>query len=337
MVDLKTRYLGLELKNPIIVGASNLVLDTEALRKIEEAGAAAIVYKSLFEEQIQLEMHEHDEGLNEYNERHAEMISLFPDIEHAGPEEFLLNLKKTVNTVNIPVIASLNCVYDFSWTEYALKLQETGVAAIELNFYSVPRDFEKKESDIIHQQIEILRKVKAVVNIPVSVKLSQFYTNPLQVIGEMDKAGANGFVLFNRLFQPDIDIEHETMIFPWLLSNKGDHRLALRFAGLLYGKLNGSVCGNGGILESADMIQLLLAGADSVQVVSTLYKHGIHQIADMLADLEKWMQKKGYKSIADFQGKLSQKNSKDPYSYKRAQYVDILMKSQNIFEKYPMR
>lgn len=337
MVDLKTRYLGLELKNPVIVGASNLVLDTDALRKIEEAGASAIVYKSLFEEQIQLEMHDHDEGLNEYNERHAEMISLFPDIEHAGPEEFLLNLKKTVETVSIPVIASLNCVYDFSWTEYALKLQEAGVAALELNFYSVPKDFEKKGSDIINQQIEILKKVKSVLTIPVSVKLSQFYTNPLQVIGEMDKAGANGFVLFNRLFQPDIDIEKEQMVFPWMLSNKGDFRLSLRFAGILHGKVNGSICANGGILDGTDLIQLLLAGADTVQVVSTLYKNGITQISAMIAELESWMEKKGYKSIDDFKGKMSQMKLNDPYSYKRAQYVDILMKSQNIFEKYPMR
>lgn len=337
MADLKTSYLGIELKNPLIVGASNLVTDLDALRQIEDAGAAAIVYKSLFEEQIQLERMQHDDGLEEYNERHAEMLTLFPKIQHAGPEAHLLNLKKAIEKVNIPVIASLNCVYDVSWAEYALKLEEAGAAALELNFYANPTDAGKSGKEIIEQQIAVLKKVKQTVAIPVSAKLSPFYTNLSGVVTEMDKTGVDGFVLFNRVFQPDINIENEEFVFPWFLSNHGDYRLPLRYAGLLYGRINASICGNTGILNGDDMIQMLLAGADAVQVVTTLYKNGIGNIKNMLADLEKWMDSKNYTKIEDFKGKLSKGNTNDPFAYKRSQYVDILMKSDDVFKKYPVR
>ncbi|MBE0638663.1 MAG: dihydroorotate dehydrogenase-like protein [Bacteroidales bacterium] len=337
MADLSTNYLGLKLKNPVIVGACNLVTDMNALQKIEDAGAAAIVYKSLFEEQIQMERMQHDDQLEEYNERNAEMVSLFPKIEHGGPELHLLNLRKVVETVSIPVIASLNCVYDVSWVEYAEKLAETGVAALELNFYDTPRDTKKPGKEITDQQIAVLKKVKQSVKIPVSVKLSPFYTNPLNVIARMDETGVDGFVLFNRIFQPDIDIETEKLTFPWLLSNDGDYRLSLRFAGLLDGKINADICANRGILKGSDMIQLLLAGASAVQVVTTLYKNGIGQISNMINDLNVWMEKKQYASIADFKGKLSVKHINDPLAYRRSQYIDILLKANDIFKKYPMR
>ncbi len=325
------------MKNPLIVGASNLVTDKEALKQIEEAGAAAIVYKSLFEEQIQLERAQQDDFQDVYSERHAEMITIFPHIEHAGPEEHLLHLKETIQAVNIPVIASLNCVYDVTWGEYAKKLEEAGAAALELNFYANPRDAATKGKEIVEQQLAILKKVKQSVKIPVSVKLSPYYTNILAVIAEMDKIGVDGVVLFNRLFQPDIDIDKEELVFPWHLSNEGDARLSLRYAGLLHGTINASIAANTGILQGKDAIQMLLAGADVVQVVSTLYKNGIGQIKNILTDLGQWMDAKGYATIDDFKGKLSKKQIKDAFAYKRAQYVDILMKSEEIFSKYPMR
>jgi dihydroorotate dehydrogenase (fumarate) len=337
MADLKTSYLGIELKNPLIVGASNLVTDLDALSQIEDAGAAAIVYKSLFEEQIQLERMQHDDGLEEYNERHAEMLTLFPKIQHAGPEAHLLGLRKAIEKVNIPVIASLNCVYDVSWAEYALKLEEAGAAALELNFYANPTNSGRSANEIVDEQTAVLNKVKQTVKIPVSVKLSPFYTNVLGTITEMDKTGVDGFVLFNRIFQPDINIESEEFVFPWFLSNHGDYRLPLRFTGLLHGKINASICGNTGILTGDDMIQMLLAGADAVQVVTTLYKNGIGNIKNMLGDLEKWMDSKNYSKIDDFKGKLSKENTNDPFAYKRSQYVDILMKSNDVFKKYPVR
>ena len=337
MANLTTKYMGLNLKNPIIVGASNLFKEIDNIKKMEEAGAAAIVYKSLFEEQIELERLQLSEELNQYNERHAEMISLFPDIEHAGPTEHLMHLRRAVEAVTIPVIASLNCTYEETWIDYAKAIEQTGVNAIELNFYSVPGDFKKEEKAIVNEQLDIVNHVKKNLKIPVSVKLSPFYTNVLNVIQVMYFEGVDGFVLFNRLFQPDINIEKEEHHFPYHLSNEDDNRLPLRYIGLLYGEINGSICANTGILTGKDVVKMLLAGADCVQVVSTLYTNGIKHVTKMLGEIETWMEHKNYDSIDSFRGKLSKKQMKDPLAYKRAQYVDILMKSEEIFKKYPMR
>ena len=337
MADLATNYMGLNLRNPIIVGANNFVKDLDNIKKIEEAGAAAIVYKTLFEEQIELERLQLSEDLNQYNERHAEMISLFPDIEHAGPTEHLMHLRKTVEAVTIPVIASLNCTFEETWLEYAKAIEQTGVNAIELNFYSIPGDFKKEEKAIINEQLDVVNHVKKSIKIPVSVKLSPFYTNVLNVIQMMYFEGVDGFVLFNRLFQPDIDIEKEAHHYPYHLSHHDDLRLPLRYVGLLHGEIRGSICANTGIFTGADVIKMLLAGTDCVQVVSTLYKNGFGQIGLMLNEITNWMDYKKYDSIENFRGKLSRKNMKDPFAYKRAQYVDILMKSEEIFIHYPQR
>ncbi len=337
-MSLITKYLGLELKNPIIVGASNLVTDIEMLKKLEEAGASAIVYKSLFEEQIHLENLEIHQEMTDYNERNAEMTSLFPhDLYESGPEEFLSNFAEARKAVSIPLIASLNAVYDETWVDYAKKLQEAGADALELNFYAVPVEFDVDGRGILNEELDIIESVKKEVTIPVSVKLSSFYTNPLYTIAEMDKKGADGFVIFNRLFQPDINIETESHHFPYNLSSEQDNRLALRFSGLLYKQVNGSICASQGILTGADVIKMILAGADAVQVVSTIYKNGPKQITKMLQEMEAWMATRQYKNLDEFRGKLSRANMKDPFTYKRAQYVDILMKSGEIFKQYPMR
>lgn len=335
-MSLETKYLGLNLKNPIIVGASNIVTDAGMLKKLEDNGAAAIVYKSLFEEQIQLENLEQYSHEADYGDRHAEMGSAFTGFDHAGPEEFLHKLQKAKESLEIPLIASLNCVYEETWVEYARKLEETGVDALEMNFYASPKDFDVMGRAFSQEQFDILEAVTAAVKIPVSVKLSPYYTNTLYVVGEMDKRDAKGFVLFNRLFQPDIDIEKEAHHFPYNLSNPEDNRLALRFAGLLYDNIDADICSSGGIFSGKDAVKMLLAGADCVQVVSTIYKHGPKQIGVILKEIEEWMNGKGYNSIDDFKGKLSKKILKDPFTYKRAQYVDILMKSEDIFKKYPM-
>jgi dihydroorotate dehydrogenase (fumarate) len=335
-MDLSTTYLGLKLKNPLIVGASNLVTDLNFLKKLEEAGASAIVYKSLFEEQIQLENLENYHAEEDYGNRHAEMGSMSSPVEDTGPAEFLFNLAKARQTLKIPLIASLNAVYDDTWYEYAKKIAETGVDALELNFYAVPREFDIDDNSILQEQLDTLEGVKKAVKIPVSVKLSPFYTNPLYCIGEMDKKGADGFVLFNRLFQPDIDLEKEGLHYPYMLSNEDDNRLPLRFAGLLYGNVKGSICSNTGIFNGKDVLKMIIAGADCVQIVSTIYKHGPKQIGKILEEMEEWMKAKKYNSLADFKGKLAKVNIKDPYAYQRAQYVDILMRSNEIFKKYPI-
>ena len=336
-MELKTKYLGLELKNPIIVGASNLVTDINTLKKLEDAGAAAIVYKSLFEEQIHLENLQMEEEMKGYDDRHAEMTSFFPhDVYEAGPEEFLMHFEEAKKALNIPIIASLNAVYDDTWYEYAKKLEDAGADALELNFYNNPREFDMEGRAILNEELDVLAGVKKAVKIPVSVKLSPFYTNPLYVFREMDKKGADGFVLFNRLFQPDINVQTESMHFPYNLSSEQDNRLPLRYAGLLYGNVDATICANSGIFTGEDVIKMILAGADAVQVVSTIYKHGPQQITKMLEDIEIWMANKQYDTVDDFKGNLSKKNVKDPFAYRRAQYVDILMKSAEIFKKYPM-
>lgn len=335
-MDLRTTYMGIELKNPIIIGASNLVTNLKMAKKLEEAGAGAIVYKSLFEEQLHLEAGELEDDLHEYDERHAEMTSLFPHIEHSGPKAHLMALKSLKEAVSIPVFASLNCIYDVSWVDYAKYLEQTGVDGLELNFYSTISDVEKTPAIIEDERLEILKRIKAAVKIPVSVKLSPFYTNMMNVVYRMDKNGADAFVLFNKLFQPDIDVDSEEMKVPYNLSHKGDNRLSLRFAGLLAGNVKGSICSNTGIMDGQDLITMLLAGADTVQVVSTIYKNGVIQITRMLEELENWMKSKGYDKLDDFKGKLSKKNVADPHAYKRAQYVDFLMKSKEFLKKYPV-
>lgn len=335
-MDLSTKYLGLELKNPIIVGASNLVTDINTIKKLEEAGAAAIVYKSLFEEQIHLENLELDQTMSGNEERHAEMSAGFGGDFDSGPEEFLLNFSEAKKAVNIPVIASLNAIYDDTWKEYSKKLEDAGADALELNFYNNPKDFELEGRSILNSELDIIEEVKASVKIPVSVKLSPFYTNPLYTFNEMDKKGVDGFVLFNRLFHPDININLEKLSFPYNLSSEYDARLPLRYVGLLYSNIKANICANRGIFTGEDVIKMILAGADVVQVVSAIYKHGPQQITKMLEDMEIWMANKQYEKLDDFRGNLSKKNIKDPYAYRRAQYVDILMKSAEIFKDYPI-
>ena len=336
MADLKTSYMGIDLKNPIIIGASNLVTDIENLKRIEKAGAAAVVYKSLFEEQIQLENLEHYERTTEYNERNAEMISLYPCSISGTPDiqEHLISLKKAKDSVSIPVFASINAVHNEKWVEYARKIEETGVDGLELNFYSVPEKNGNGYENIEKKQIKILRNVKSAVSIPVAVKLSSYYTNPMKHITDLGKAGADGFVLFNRLFQPDIDIHTEEHHFPYSLSNSEDNRLPLRFAGMLFGNTKTSICTNTGIMNGSDVIKMLLAGADCVQIVSTIYLNQIEVISIMINEILKWMDLRGYKTIESFRGKLSKKNSENKLPYYRAQYMDFMMTTSQILRKY---
>jgi len=320
MANLKTKYMGLELKNPIIVGANNLVTDPENLKKIEKSGAAAVVYKSLFEEQIQLENLEQYEIKTEYNDRNAEMVTLFPSgsDKESYPLRHLMNLKKAKESVSIPVFASLNALADDTWVEYAKELEKTGVDGLELNFYTTPEKFERTAEEIEKRQLNTFKKVKSALKIPVSVKLSPFYTNPLKLISELDKAGADAIVLFNRLFQPDIDVNSEEIRFPHSLSNSEDHKLPLRFSGLLYKNINASVCASSGIFSGYDVVKMILSGSDCVQVVSTLYLNKISIIESMLGEIEKWMDSKGYGTIDSFRGKLSKNRLQDPQAFHRA-------------------
>jgi len=332
-MDISVKYMGITLKNPIIVGANGLVSNVENLKKMEEAGASAIVYKSLFEEQLHMENLEYSNFIDEYVAQNSDETSPYPEIDISGPKEYLFKLKKAKELLNIPLFASLNAVYDVSWVDYAKQIESVGVDGIELNFYSVPKEMESADIDFVNWQFEIIKKIKEAINIPIAIKLSSFYNNPLTIIKHMDDLGADAFVLFNRFFQPDIDLEKEEMIFPYNFSNGGDYGLALRFAGLLYDKIEANVCSSTGIFTGNDVAKLIMAGADTVQVVSVLYKEGINTIRTMIDELTQFMDKKGYKSLDDFRGKLSQTQINDPFAYSRAQYIDFLINSVYLKEK----
>ncbi len=330
MADLKTTYMGIELKNPLIIGSNNLITDPKNAKAVEDAGASAIVYKSLFEEQIQLENYEMDMQLEAYSDRNAEVTKLFPDLEHAGPREFLLNLKKVKESVAIPVFASLNCVNRETWVAWAKKIEATGVDGLELNFYHVAVDHTIDESVIIEEQISIAKDVVKAVKIPVAVKMSPFYTNPLNFIHRLDKVGVKGFVMFNSLFQPDIDVDAQKMVYKYKLSNVEDSRLPLRYTGLVHGIVKGDICSSRGLFSGNDIVKMILAGATSIQMVSAIYKQGFDTITKALEELDAWMKKNNYNKVSDFRGKMSKKNIKSPFAYKRAQYVDILLRSDDV-------
>jgi dihydroorotate dehydrogenase (fumarate) len=333
MKKLKTRYMGIELDNPLIVGASDISSNLDQIKKAEEYGAAAIIYKSLFEEQIQLEGYQLDERINEFNDIHAEMLTMHPHMEHAGPDEHLFNLSKVKENISIPLIASLNAVNHKTWIKYAKLISETGVDGLELNFYQVPSDFDMNAKKIEDEQINIIREIRQNISIPLSVKLSSDFTNILNFIKKLDQAGVNAFILFNSFFQPDIDILSEKHIKSSNLSNEGDYKKSLRYAGLLYGNIQADICGSHGIFTSADIVKMILSGASCVQVVSTLHKNGLNHINVIKKEIEEWMEMKNYEKLEDFRGKLSKNRlTENPFIYKRAQYVDLLINSEELFE-----
>lgn len=334
MRNLKTKFMGIEIDNPIVIGATNLLADLDNLKKAEDNGAGAVVYKSLFEEQIQLERFQLDEKLTEYNDIHAEMITNHPHLDMTiGADEHLLQISKAKESISIPFIASLNAVKHDTWVKYAKLLSETGVDGIELNFYQNSSDFNKTAKEIEDEQISILKEIKNTISIPVSVKLSSEYTNSLNFIKCLDNIGVNTFVLFNSFFQPDIDIATEKHIKSFNISKPGDYKQSLRMAGILFGNINADICSSRGIFTGADVIKLILSGASCVQIVSTLYKNGFTQIDKIKKELLEWMELKNYDTINNFRGKLS-KNAliSNPFIYKRAQYVDLIINSEQIFE-----
>lgn len=326
MDGLRTTYLGTELRNPVIAGASSLTSSVTTIKALEQAGVGAVVISSLFEEQIQLERLQLAEELSEFDDLYAEMATVFPNLEHAGPQEHLMWVRRAKEAVNIPVFASLNAVNRETWVEYAKLLEETGVDGLELNFYATPTDFARDGATIEDEQIAIVRDIKGAVSIPFAIKLSPFYTNPLHFISRLDAEGVGGFVLFNRFFQPEIDVDEERHISPLRLSNEGDYGLSLRFAGLLFGNVGGDICCNTGLFSGEDAIKLILAGATCVQVVSTLYKNRVPHVRTLLETIEGWMAVKGYETLDDFRGKLSHGQGSDRWAYTRAQYVKLLLK-----------
>lgn len=331
MNNLSTKLMGVTLKNPLVLGACSLSYQIDKLKELEDAGIAAVVFKSLFEEQIMQESYELDEQLHQYDERNAEMTNLFPNIEHGGPGEHVLKLKAAVDALSIPVFASINCVYEQTWVEYAKALAETGIAGLELNFYDTPKKVARTAQEIEDYQVRVVEAVLKATKLPIQIKLSRYYTNPLHLIDRLDKAGVNSFVLFNRLFLPTIDTHKEEFVVNWDFTEPDEKLYALRFAGLLHGNISADIVSNTGIYTWNDVVSMILAGANSVQIVSAVYKWGWKHIPTILDRLDGWMTSKGYTTLDDFRGKLSYKNVKDKSQYTRAQYVDILLKKKPLF------
>lgn len=336
MKNLETTFMGIKLDNPVILGASNMSLHLDRLKKAEEQGVGAIVYKTIFEEQVQLENLQLEEKLSEYEHIHAEITSTHPDVEFSDIDYHLARLRKVKESLSVPLFASLNAVKKESWITYAKLIEQTGVDGIEVNLYQTPTDFDADSKSIEEGQIDIVKEIKKVVSIPVSVKLSSDYTNFLHFAKRLDDAKVDSLVLFNAFFQPDIDIQKEKHKKSFNLTQKGEYKKTLRYTGMLYGNIKADICSSRGIFNGDDAIKLILSGATTVQVVSSIFKHGPERINAIKKDISEWMEKKGYNSIDEFRGKLANCNldkNENSLVYKRAQYVDLMLTSDTVFGK----
>jgi len=329
MADLSTTYMGIALKNPVTVAACSLSCKVENILRAEEAGAGALVIRSLFEEQIRHETGELDAALAKGSESYAEALSYFPAISHGEAKEHLFWVGRTREATKMPLIASLNAVSPGNWVAYAKQLADTGVDGLELNYYRVEADMTRDGLSAELQMLDIVASVRASVKLPIAVKLSPFYTSVGNVIQKLDEIGVNGAVMFNRFLQPEIDPDKETVLHEMTYSTSAEMRVPLRWIGLLYGKHSLDMAANTGIMEARDVVKALLAGATVVQVASTLFRNGIGHLTSLRDGLNAWMDSKSYASIEDFRGKLSQQGFEgDSVMFERAQYLDFLMSRQ---------
>jgi dihydroorotate dehydrogenase (fumarate) len=322
-MNLSTTYLGLKLRTPLVPSASPLSEDIDAIRQMEDNGAAAVVLYSLFEEQLRHDSAELQQHLEHGTFSSPEALTYFPEPEEfrLGPEEYLKHIASAKAAVHIPVIASLNGSTSGGWTQYAKAIQQAGADALELNIYYIPTELDLSSSQVEQNYLDILKAVKSTVSIPVAVKLSPFFTNFANMAKRLDHAGANGLVLFNRFYQPDIDLESLEVRPNILLSTPMAMRVPLRWIALLYGKLRASFAATSGIHRASDVLKMLMAGADVTMLCSTLIRHGVRQIGVIERDLVAWMEEHEYTSVAQLKGSLSQKNCADPSAFERAQYM----------------
>jgi len=325
-MDLTTTYLGLSLKNPIVPSASPLSRELDTVKKLEDAGASAIVMYSLFEEQLQFEAAELTHFLENGTDSFAEATSYFPEPDeyHMGPDEYLEQIRKIKKTVGIPVIASLNGVSTGGWIDHAKKMQDAGADALELNVYYIPTDPKLSALDVETIYVDVLKAVKGAVKIPVAVKLSPYFTSTINVANKLVSAGANGLVLFNRFYQPDIDIEKLEVAPNLMLSTPNEMRLPLRWIALLYGRVNTDLAATTGIYTAQDAIKAIMAGANVTCMCSALLRHGVGRITEVLTEMKAWMEENEYKSIAQMRGSMSQKSCPEPAAFERANYMKVL-------------
>jgi len=320
MADTQITYMGLKLKSPIIAGSCGLNRDVEGVKKLEEAGAGAIVMPSLFEEQIEKEIREFDEetALSSYPEAN-EMLSFFQ--KRHVLDDYLKLIKALKAAVSIPVIASINCYRSGTWSDYAREISEAGADALEINIFYLPSDPLVMEDTIRKEYLKIAREIAKVSTIPVSVKVSYYFENLAKSMRDLSYTGIKGLVLFNRFYSPDIDIEKMGMVSGDIFSSRSDIHMSLRWIGILYDKIDCELCSSTGVHDGIGVVKMLLAGANAVQMVSSLYTEGVDAMKSSNDFLKQWMDNHNYKNIDEFRGKLSQKEIKDPAFYERAQFL----------------
>lgn len=325
-MDLSTNYLGISLPHPLVPGASPLSDDLDTVKQLEDAGAAAIVLRSLFEEQITREEEATQIHWNRHDDAFAEAVTFFPSPTSfvLGPDEYLNHLQRVKQTVRLPVIGSLNGMTPGGWLSYAHLIEQAGADALELNVYHAPTDFETSGSEVEHQTIEMVRQVKHGLKIPLAVKLSPFFTAFAHFARQLDGAGADGLVLFNRYYDPDIDVQELNVVRTLELSDSAELPLRLRGIAALAGRIKGSLAVTGGVHTALDVVKATMAGANITQMVSALLKNGPGHLRKIRADLEAWMEENEWSSLNEMRGNMSQERIPNPQAYERANYMLML-------------
>lgn len=326
-MDLSTKYLGLNLRTPLVPSAAApLTEEIDNIKRMEDAGAAAVVLHSLFEEQLRIERLNLHHAMTEGTESFAEALTYFPEPEDfkVGPEMYLNHIQKAKAAVNIPLIASLNGSSVGGWTDYAKQMQQAGADAIELNIYYIPADPNLSSMEVEQTYLDILKAVKAAVTIPVAVKLSPFFSNLANFAKRLDETGADGLVLFNRFYQPDIHLETLEVEPNILLSTPMAMRLPLRWVAILHGRVKADLAATSGIHRASDVIKMLMVGASVTEVCSVLLRHGITRLSAIEREMVEWLEQHEYESVRQLQGSLSQVNCPNPGAYERAQYMKAI-------------
>ncbi len=326
-MDLRTTYMGLSLRNPLVVSASQPLSDEIGkIRQMEDAGAAAVVLYSLFEEQLRLETYELEHHLTAGTHSFPEALTYFPEPQHflLGPEEYLEHIRKAKEAVDIPVIASLNGSTLGGWTEFAKKIEQAGADALELNIYYIPTDMNLSGAAVEQTYIDILRAVKSAIQIPVAVKLSPFFSNMANMAKRLDDAGANALVLFNRFYQPDLDLDDLEVQPSVLLSTPQALRLPLRWIAILHGRIRADLAATSGVHTACDVLKMLMVGANVTEMCSVLLAKGIDHLRVIERELRGWMEEHWYDSVEQLHGSMSQMKCPDPSAFERAQYMRAL-------------
>jgi dihydroorotate dehydrogenase (fumarate) len=322
-MDLSTSYLGLRLKSPLVPSASPLSEDLDNIRRMEDAGAAAVVLYSIFEEQIRLERYELHHHLTQGTESYPESLSYFPDPSELfiGVEDYLKHIQRAKAATSIPIIASLNGSTLGGWSDFARQMEQAGADAIELNLYNIPTRLDQPGGEIEKQYLDVLKAVRATVTIPIAVKVSPFFTNFAHVARQFDDAGAGGLVLFNRFYQPDIELESLEVVPNVMYSTPMAMRLPMRWIAILYERVGADLAATSGIHRGTDAIKMIMAGASVAMLCSCLLRHGIKHLRVVEQDLRDWMNEHEYGSVEQMKGSLSQKYCADPSAFERVQYI----------------